>query len=317
MQQFTCVQDVSSPMELVRSALSLKRQKFHSSMGEGKTLGLLFFNPSLRTRISTQKAAKNLGMDVLTINCHSETWAIEMEDGVVMSGNSVEHIKEAGQVLSQYFDVIGIRTFASLTDRQQDYSESILHQFIENTSIPVVSLETATLHPLQSLADLMTIEEHKLQAKPRIVLTWAPHVNPLSQAVANSLIDWIKITDFDFVIARPDKYRLSEFYEDRIPTFTDQDKALTAADFVYVKNWSSYENYGSIESKFPNWTVTAQKMNLTNSGKVMHCLPVRRNVVITDEVLDSSASLVIEQSNNRTYAAQAVLMEILRSSSNS
>ncbi len=311
MKQFTTVKDVDDVMGLVVLARQLKSDPFsNKDLGKNKTLGLLFFNPSLRTRLSTQKAAQNLGMDVMVLNVNGDSWAIEMHDGIVMDAGSQEHIKEAAGVISQYCDIIGIRTFPSLKDKREDYSEYILKKFLQNATVPVVSLESATLHPLQSLADLLTISESKI-VKPKIAITWAPHPKALPQAVVNSFCEWIGQTEADVILTHPKGFELSDVYTSNITICYDQNEALKGADFVYAKNWSSYNDYGQIGCGLNNWAITKAKMELTNNGKFMHCLPLRRNVVATDEVLDSSQSIVLEQANNRTFAAQAVLYKML------
>ena len=310
MQQFLSINDVSDPDALVKQARSLKQDPLkHNELGKNKTLGLIFLNPSLRTRLSTQKAALNLGLSVMVTNMNQEGWQLEFEDGTIMDGGAAEHVKEAASVISQYCDIIGIRTFAGLTDRELDYSEQVLKQFSTYASVPVISLESATLHPLQSLADLITIKEHKNQATPKVVLTWAPHPKALPQAVANSFVQWTQTANIDLTIAHPGGYELADEFTEGITIMQDQNAALRGADFVYAKNWSSYKNYGKILTNDPTWTITKEKMALTNQGKFMHCLPMRRNVIATDEVVDNS--LVLEQANNRTFAAQAVLKNIL------
>ena len=275
-------------------------------------MGLLFFNPSLRTRLSTQKAAQNIGMSVMVMNLNTEGWSIELEDGVIMNQNSQEHIREAASVISQYCDIIGVRTFPSLTNRQKDYQEHILHKFISFASVPIISLESATLHPLQSFADMITIDECKPNKRPKVVLSWAPHPRALPQAVSNSFAQWIKQYPAEFTIANPRGFNLAPEFTAGIDITHHQEEALHNADFVYVKNWSSYEDYGQIGAAFDNWRITKEKMQLTNNGKFMHCLPVRRNVVVDDDVMDSKSSLVIDQANNRTYAAQTVLLNLLK-----
>jgi N-succinyl-L-ornithine transcarbamylase len=313
MKQFISIQDVADLDALLALSKKIKQNPFQfEAIGKRKTLGLLFFNPSLRTRLSTQKAAMNLGMNVMVMNINSDGWKIELEDGTVMNGGTQEHIREAAGVISQYCDIIGIRTFPSLTNRAADYDEVLIKKFIANTSVPVVSLESATLHPLQSLADLLTIDEYKKSERPKVVLSWAPHPRALPQAVANSFTEWIKKTDADFVITNPPGFDLSPKFTEGVDIIHDQNEALRGADFVYVKNWSSFEDYGKIGSDFSDWTISKEKMALTNQGKFMHCLPVRRNVVVSDEVIDSEASLVLEQANNRTFAAQAVLLTMLQ-----
>ncbi|MEQ9166926.1 MAG: N-acetylornithine carbamoyltransferase [Fulvivirga sp.] len=313
MKNFTSIKDVPDVKALLQLAQDVKKQPYnYKSYGGNKTLGLLFFNPSLRTRMSTQKAAQNLGMQVMVMNLNSDGWQIELEDGTVMNQGTQEHIKEAAGVISQYCDIMGVRTFPSLTDKEADYSEKVLNKFLEHSLIPVISLESATLHPLQSFADLITIEEQKKIAKPKVVLSWAPHVRSLPQAVPNSFAQWMNNADVDFVITNPEGFDLAEEFTNRTKVIHDQDEALKGADFVYAKNWSSYEDYGKIRTDLNDWQITNKKMGLTNNGKFMHCLPVRRNLVVADEVLDSSASIVLEQANNRTYAAQAVLLNILK-----
>ena len=313
MNQFTSIKDISNLDDLLSLSKKIKENPFdYQSFGKNKTLGLLFFNPSLRTRLSTQKAAINLGMNVMVMNLNTDGWSIELEDGTIMNKGTQEHIKEAAGVISQYCDIIGIRTFASLSDKKEDYEEVIINKFIESATVPVVSLESATLHPLQSFADLMTIEEFKKTAKPKVVLTWAPHPKALPQAVANSFVQWISKADVELVIANPKGFDLSPEFTEGIEVIHNQDEALVAADFVYAKNWSSFEEYGKIGTKFNDWTITKEKMDLTNNGKFMHCLPVRRNVVVSDEVIDSKNSLVLEQANNRTVAAQTILLKMLQ-----
>lgn len=313
MKKFTSIKDINSLPDWVETAKKLKANPYaFKHLGENKTLGLLFFNPSLRTRLSTQKAAMNLGMNVMVMNLNSDGWSIELEDGTVMDQGTQEHIKEAAGVISQYCDIIGVRTFPGLKNRDEDYSEKILNKFIQNALVPVVSLESATLHPLQSLADVLTVEEQKKTPKPKVVLTWAPHPRALPQAVPNSFAEWMKVADVDFVIANPEGFDLAPEFTEGVTVLHNQDEALKDADFVYAKNWSSFEEYGKIGQGFNDWQITTEKMALTNQGKFMHCLPVRRNVIVADAVIDSDASLVLEQANNRTYAAQAVLYKMLQ-----
>ena len=313
MKQFTSINDVQNIEQLILLSEKVKKNPFgYKSFGENKTLGLLFFNPSLRTQLSTHKAALNLGMNVMIMNLNNDGWSIELEDGSIMDEGTQEHIKEAAGVISQYCDVIGIRTFASLTNKQEDYKEEIINNFINYASVPVISLESATLHPLQSFADLITINENKTNNKPKVVLTWAPHPKALPQAVANSFVEWLKKANVELVITNPKGFNLSTQFTKGVNVIHNQSDALKNADFVYAKNWSSYVNYGKIGSEFNDWTITKEKMDLTNNGKFMHCLPVRRNVVVSDEVIDSDNSLVLEQANNRTYAAQTVLLKMLQ-----
>jgi len=261
--------------------------------------------------MSTQRAAQNLGMDVMVLNMDKDGWQLEFEDGAIMNGSSQEHIKEAAAVISQYCDVIGIRTFPSLQNREEDYIEKILGSFVKYATVPVLSLESATLHPLQSLADWLTIEEHKKREVPKVVLSWAPHPRALPQAVPNSFVQWLKAAPVELVITHPEGYELSNEFTVGVPVEYDQNKALVGADFVYAKNWSSYNDFGKILSTDSSWMITEKKMALTNQGAFMHCLPVRRNVIVADQVLDGPNSLVIQQAENRTYAAQAVLKRLL------
>jgi N-succinyl-L-ornithine transcarbamylase len=270
----------------------------------------------MRTRLSTQIAAQNLGMETIVFNVGTEGWALEFEEEAIMSGNTVEHVKDAAPVMGKYFDMLAIRTFPSLKNKEEDYSELFIKQFIKYAGIPVISLESATLHPLQSLTDVMTIQENwnelKNKRKPRIVLTWAPHIKPLPQCVANSFSQWINAWgESDFVITHPEYYELNPEFTKGATITHNQDEALKDADFVYVKNWSTFTDYGKIYCNDKEWMLTNNKLQLTNQAKVMHCLPVRRNVELSDEVLDSSQSLVTEQAANRVWAAQAVLSEIL------
>lgn len=312
MKQFTAVSDISDPIALAEEALAIKADPFaQDQLGKNKTMVLLFFNPSLRTRLSTQKAGLNLGMSVISMNA-AQGWQLEFEDNIVMNTDKAEHIREAAAVVSQYADIIGIRTFPSLTDKEKDYSDFIINRFIKYASVPVISLESAIRHPLQSLADLVTIKEQTTKKRPRVVLSWAPHPRALPQAVSNSFIEWMQAADLDLVITHPEGYELSsDFVKDTAVEY-EQTKAFEGADFIYTKNWSSYEQYGKILQQDNQWMITPEKMALTNNGKFMHCLPVRRNVVVADGVLDSPQSLVIEQANNRTYAAQAVIARMLR-----
>src|SRR6478609_6550202 len=315
MKQFLSVHDTPDFRKLIASALAYKASPFKDkSLGANKTMGMLFLNPSMRTRISTQVAAKNLGMETIIFNVGQEGWALEFEDEAIMSGTTVEHVKDAAPILGKYFDVLGIRTFPSLKNKEDDYSELYIKQFIKYSGIPVVSLESATLHPLQSLTDVLTITEtFKEKRKPKIVLTWAPHVKALPQCVANSFSQWINAWgEADFVITHPEDYELDTQFTKGATITTNQSEALAQADFVYVKNWSTYTDYGRIYCNDPQWMLTNQKLALTNNAKVMHCLPVRRNVELSDEILDGPNSIVTQEASNRIWAAQAVLSEILR-----
>ncbi|HEY0274086.1 MAG TPA: acetylornithine carbamoyltransferase [Chitinophaga sp.] len=315
MKQFISVSDVPSVPRLAEIALDYKHNPFRDKgLGENKTLGMIFLNPSLRTRLSTQVAARNLGMEAIVFNIDKEGWALEMNDGVVMSGNTTEHVKEAAGVMGQYFDILSIRTFPGLKNKEEDYTEKYINQFIKYAGKPVVSLESATLHPLQSLTDVITIRERWNQPrKPKVVMTWAPHVKALPQAVPNSFAEWMNAWgEVDFTITHPEGYELDPKFSGNARIEYNQDKALEGADFVYVKNWSSYREYGKILNSDPAWQFTNAKLQHTNNARVMHCLPVRRNVVIADEVLDGPNAIVIPEAGNRVWAAQAVLSEILK-----
>ena len=326
MKNFVSVHDVAPSGNtgeaidaLVQKALDCKANPFaNKSLGANKRIGCLFLNPSMRTRLSTQIAAQNLGMEAIVFNVGSEGWALEFEEEAIMSGTSVEHVKDAAPVFGKYFDILAIRTFPSLKNRDDDYSELYIKQFIKYAGIPVVSLESATLHPLQSLTDIITIQETLREAplrvgtKPKIVLSWAPHVKPLPQCVANSFSQWINAWGkADFVITHPEDYELSEEFTKGALITHNQDEALKDADFVYVKNWSTFNDYGKIYESDPGWMLTNKKLELTRDAKVMHCLPVRRNVELSDEVLDGPNSIVTREASNRVWAAQAVLSEIL------
>lgn len=317
MKNFISVHDVDNINALVAKALAYKAAPLSDKkLGAEKRIGLLFLNPSLRTRLSTQVAAANLGMDAIVFNVDKEGWALEFEEGAIMSGNTVEHVKDAAPILGNYFDILCIRTFPGLKNRDDDYSEMYINQFIKYAGVPVVSLESATLHPLQSLTDIITIQEtFNARRKPKIVLTWAPHVKALPQCVANSFAQWVNAWgEADFVITHPEEYELSEEFSKGATITHNQNEALKDADFVYVKNWSTFNDYGKIYSNDPEWMLTEEKIALTNNAKVMHCLPVRRNVELSDEILDSANSIVTQQASNRVWAAQAVISEILKSS---
>jgi len=313
MKHFTTVYDVKDPIQLVNEAIELKASPYSfSELGKNKTIGLIFLNPSLRTRLSTQKAARMLGMEVMMMNLDKESWAIEWNDDVIMNGTSVEHIKDAAAVLGSYCDIIGIRCFPSLTDKKLDYSEKILIQLIRYCNVPVISLESATLHPLQSLADAITIKENWKQThKPKVVLTWAPHIKALPQAVPNSFSEWMTKLDVDFTITHPEGYELCEDYTRGATIEYNQDKALQDADFVYVKNWSGYNDYGTMLPVKNNWMLDHDKYELTNEAGIMHCLPVRRDVELSSKLIDHPNSLIQQQALNRVYSAQVVLKMIL------
>ncbi|MEM9324799.1 MAG: N-acetylornithine carbamoyltransferase [Bacteroidota bacterium] len=311
MKHFLSVTDVSDIQALVAKANEAKSDPWrHESLGHHKTLGLLFFNPSLRTRLSTVKAAQHLGMKVLVMNVSQDSWQLETEDGVVMDGGKAEHVKEAAAVVGQYCDIISVRSFPTLVDREADYAEKLLHAFVNHSGRPVVNMESSTVHPLQSLADVQTIEGNRLTDRPKVVMSWAPHIKALPQAVPNSFAQWMAQMDYDFVITAPDGFELAEAFTNGVQQTADQEAALKNADFVYVKNWSSFHDYGAV-GRFPDWCIDGEKMALTNNGRFMHCLPVRRNVVVSDQVLDDPRALHLEQANNRLWAAQAVLQSIL------
>jgi N-succinyl-L-ornithine transcarbamylase len=315
MKNFISAADAGNINKLVQDAISYKGNPLKDkSLGANKRIGLLFLNPSMRTRLSTQIAAQNLGMEAIVFNVGQDGWMLEFEDEAIMSGSTVEHVKDAAPILGKYFDILGIRTFPSLKNKADDYSELYIKQFIKYAGIPVVSLESATLHPLQSLTDIITITEtFKEKRKPKIVLTWAPHVKTLPQCVANSFSEWVNAWgEADFTITHPEDYELDEGFTKGATILHDQDEALKDADFVYVKNWSTYTDYGRIYCNDPKWMLSNNKLQLTNNAKVMHCLPVRRNVELSDEILDGPNSIVTLQATNRVWAAQVVLRELLK-----
>ncbi len=316
MEKFISVHDVNNINALVEKALAYKANPLKDKLlGANKRIGLLFLNPSMRTRLSTQIAAQNLGMEAIVFNVGSEGWALEFEEEAIMSGSTSEHVKDAAPIMGKYFDILAIRTFPSLKNKEEDYSELYIKQFIKYAGIPVVSLESATLHPLQSLTDVITITEtFKEKRKPKIVLTWAPHVKPLPQCVANSFSQWINAWGkAEFVITHPEDYELDEQFTKGATITHNQDEALKDADYVYVKNWSTYNDYGRIYNNDPEWMMTNEKLALTNNAKVMHCLPVRRNVELSDEILDGPNSIITQEASNRVWAAQAVISDILKS----
>ena len=319
MKNFISVHDVEDIDALVKEALAYKQSPYKdSAYGKGKRIGCLFLNPSMRTRLSTQIAAQQLGMEAIIFNVGAEGWAMEFEDGAVMNGSSVEHVKDAAPIFGKYFDILAIRTFPSLKNREEDYSEFYLQQFIKYAGIPIVSLESATLHPLQSLTDVLTIQESFAEQmphqKPKVVLTWAPHVKALPQCVANSFAQWMnRWGAVDFVITHPLGMELKEEYTNGATITHQQDEALKDADFIYVKNWSGYTDYGKLYAGGDTWMLTQEKLLQTNQAKIMHCLPVRRNVELPDEILDGAHSLITQQAGNRVWAAQAVLKAILSS----
>ncbi|UQB68823.1 acetylornithine carbamoyltransferase [Epilithonimonas zeae] len=313
MKNFTSVYDIDNLQEIIAKALKIKKNPLENpTKGKGKTIGLVFLNSSLRTRLSSQIAAQNLGLNVLVLNAAQEAWNLEFADGTIMNGDTVEHIKDAIEVLNQYCDIIAVRCFAGMKNKEDDVNESILSQFLKHAKVPVVSLESATRHPLQSLADCITITENwKEDRKPKVVLTWAPHIKPIAQAVGNSFTEWIQQMDVDFVITNPEGYDLDKNFTKATPVIHNQDEALKDADFVYVKNWSSFDDYAKVLEVEDNWMLTNEKLELTNQAKVMHCLPVRRNLELSDEVMDGENSVIYQQAKNRIFSAQAVFSEIL------
>lgn len=316
MKKFTTVHDIGSWRDAVKEALEVKANRFaYQHLGRNKTLLMIFFNSSLRTRLSTQKAAMNLGMNVMVLDVNQGAWKLETERGVIMDGDKAEHLLEAIPVMGCYCDVIGVRAFAGLTDREADYQERVIEQFIKYSGRPVFSMEAATRHPLQSFADLITIEEHKRSERPKVVLTWAPHPKSLPQAVANSFCEWMNVTDYDFVVTHPHGYELAPEFLGNARVEYDQRKAFEGADFIYAKNWSAYtgDNYGRVLSMDRAWTVDAEKMALTNNAYFMHCLPVRRGMIVADEVIESQQSIVIPEAANREISAEVVMKRLLES----
>ena len=319
MKSFFHVQDIGNLDEALKEALEVKKNPFAwKHLGTDKTIILVFFNNSLRTRLSSQKAALNLGMNPIVLNVNGDSWKLETEMGVVMDGDKSEHLREAIPVIGSFCDIIGVRSFAGLTDREKDYGEDILRQFIEYSGRPVISLESATVHPCQAFADLITIEEHKEKKRPKVVMTWAPHPKALPQAVPNSFAEWMNAADVDFVITHPEGYELDPRFVGDAEVEYDQMKALEGADFVYAKNWSCPgvslpDQYGQILSKDMGWTVDAKHMAVTNNAQFLHCLPVRRNMIVSDEVIDSPRSLVIPEAANRVVSAQVVMKRMLES----
>ncbi len=308
MKKYTDINDITNISQTINEAIQIKKTPFkHKGLGVNKTLVMLFFNASLRTRLSTEKAAKNLGMDVMCLQINN-SWNLEFEDGTIMNLTTSEHIKEAAKVIAQYADIIAVRAFPTLKNKDQDYAETIITSFTKYSEIPVVNLESATAHPLQALADAITINEFAKDKKPKVVLSWAPHPKALPQSVANSFVNMMQQLPVDFSITHPEGYELHSDITKNTTVNYNQEEALKDADFVYVKNWSAYGDYGKILTQDNNWMITQKKLN---DAKFMHCLPVRRNVVVEDAVLDSENSIVIDQANNRTYAAQVVLKNIL------
>lgn len=313
MKQFISVNDVPDVTALAQEAIELKKQPYvFNHLGKHKTLGLIFMNPSLRTRLSTQKAAANLGMEVMVMNFDKDGWTLEMNEGAIMNGTTVEHIKDAAAVMGLYCDIIGIRSFPSLKNREDDYNEVLLHKFIKYCGVPVISLESATLHPLQSFADVITIKENWQHSyKPKVVLSWAPHIKPLPQAVANSFAQWMGKIDVEFVITHPKGFELNTSFTSNALVTLNQEEALQAADFVYVKNWSGYHDYGKTLMGADDWMLTEKHLQHSHQAKIMHCLPVRRNLELSDELIDGPNSLVLQQAHNRLFAVQTVLKQLL------
>lgn len=318
MKKFTSVSDVKNLQHIIKKALQIKENPLSEpEKGKGKTIGLVFLNSSLRTRLSSQIAAQNLGLNVLTLNAAQEAWNLEFADGAVMNGDTVEHIKDAIEVLNQYCDIIAVRCFAGMKSKEDDVNESILSQFEQHAKVPVISLESATRHPLQSLADCITITENwhfdklSVNRKPKVVLTWAPHIKPIAHAVGNSFAEWMQEMDVELVIANPEGYDLDKNFTRNVKVIHNQEEALKDADFIYVKNWSSFDDYAKMPEVKDNWMLTNEKLKNTNQAKVMHCLPVRRNVELSDEVMDGENSIIYQQAKNRIFSAQAVFSEIL------
>ena len=314
MKKFTCVEDIGDLKAAVAEALEVKRDRFaFTELGRNKTLLMIFFNSSLRTRLSTQKAAMNLGMNVMVLDVNQGAWKLETERGVVMDGDKAEHLLEAIPVMGSYCDIIGVRSFAKFDSKAEDYEERVIEQFIRYSGRPVFSMEAATRHPLQSFADLITIEEHKTKERPKVVLTWAPHPKALPQAVPNSFAEWMNAADYEFVITHPHGYELDPRFVGKAKVEYDQRKAFEGADFIYAKNWAAYSdpNYGKVLCTDIDWTVDAEKMALTNDAYFMHCLPVRRNMIVTDEVIESPRSIVIPEAANREISAQVVIKRLL------
>lgn len=312
MKNFLNSDDIIDYQYLLNEINKLKNDKSDISyVGKNKVIGLLFFNPSLRTRLSTQKAAMNLGFKSIVMNFKDDGWQLEFDENIIMSGNKAEHVKDAAKVISQYCDILGIRAFAELKDKEIDNSDKIINSFVKYATIPILNLESSIAHPLQALADAATINENINSNNPKIVLSWAPHPKPLPHAVANSFIKMCKINNYDLTITNPKGYDLSKKITEGIQIINDQELAFENADFIYAKNWSSYDQYGKVLLNDDSWIINENKMKLTNNAFFMHCLPVRRNVVVTDSVLDSNRSLVIQQANNRTYATQTILKELI------
>ncbi|TAJ13247.1 N-acetylornithine carbamoyltransferase [Marinilabiliaceae bacterium JC017] len=312
MKRFLKVDDIGDLQIALKEAEIQKKNPFgFSYLGKNKTIIILFFNSSLRTRLSTQRAAMNLGMNVIVLDVNKDSWKLESEMGVIMDGDKPEHLREAIPVIGSYCDIIGIRSFATFEDKEADYQEKLLNQFIQYSGVPVISLESATRHPLQAFADLFTIEEYKTVQRPKVVLTWAPHPRALPQAVPNSFVEWMKKADVELVVTYPEGYELAPEFTDGVTVEYDQEKAFEGADFIYAKNWASFSEYGQVLSTDRNWMVDEEKMALTNNAKFMHCLPVRRNMIVSDGVIDSPQSIVVDEAANRIVSAQVVIKRML------
>ncbi|WP_010417040.1 N-acetylornithine carbamoyltransferase [Anaerophaga thermohalophila] len=312
MKRFLTPSDIGDLRQALNEAAEVKRNPFgYQHLGRNKTAVLIFFNSSLRTRLSTQKAATNLGMNVIVLDINKDGWKLETEFGVIMDGDKPEHIREAVPVIGQYCDIIAVRSFAKFEDKEEDYSERLLNQFIGFSGRPVISMESATRHPLQAFADLITIEEYRKKSRPKVVLTWAPHPKALPQAVPNSFVEWMKAADVELTVTHPEGYELAPEFMEGIHVEYNQDRAFRDADFIYAKNWASFSEYGKVLSTDRSWTVDERKMALTNHAKFMHCLPVRRNMVVSDGVIDSPDSIVIQEAANRVVSAQTVLKRML------
>ena len=319
MKTFFNVEDLGNIKDALAEAKEIKNNRFgYQEIGKNKTLLMIFFNNSLRTRLSTQKAAMNLGMNVIVLDVNAGAWKLETERGVIMDGDKSEHLLEAIPVMGSYCDIIGIRSFAGLSDRDFDYAETIVNQFVKYSGRPVYAMETATVHPLQAFADLFTIEEYKQTARPKVVLSWAPHCKSLPQAVPNSFAQWMNAADVNFVITHPEGYELDPKFAGNAKIEYNQKKAFKNADFIYAKNWScpgvsNIADYGKIINKDPSWTVDTEHMSWTNNGYFMHCLPVRRGLIVTDDVIESDHSLVIPEAANREISAEVVIKRMLES----
>tara|TARA_A100000164_G_C21911409_1_gene775808 strand:- start:416 stop:1369 length:954 start_codon:yes stop_codon:yes gene_type:complete len=314
MKNFFSLNDIPDIKKSISEIMDLKKGNDYNSQSikyRGKTIGLIFFNPSLRTRMSTFKASKNLGLETFFVNISENTWSLEFEDGKIMNASNVEHVKDAARVISQYCDIIGVRSFASLKNKKKDLSEHVLKSFIRYSTIPVFNMESSTAHPLQALSDIVTIKETSIKKRPKVLLTWAPHIKPLAHAVPNSFVRAMKKMNFELTISNPEGFDLDKSITEGVVVNNDQCDSFKNVDYVYAKNWCSYQNYGKVNRDYDSWTIDTNKMNLTNNGKFMHCLPIRRNVVATDKVIDNPNSLILKQSENRIYSAQYIIKKLL------